>query len=170
MLTWFFSHMTALVGDLAGFLVPLRPAGLLSLPLSLFFSTACQCDGCLEARRGVSRLGCGNGQPWKCYSVQGPVSRNSRKLFGPEKPIVKLRPAYSVKLVFSYVVKGVKIKITAKFRASRRLRFEDTKRIMSIEIRPKSFGTFEKRAPGVAWPTSSGGFWTFQAPNLHFVM
>ena len=31
----------------------------------------------------------------------------------PEKPLVKLRPTYSVKLVFSYVVKGIKIKITA---------------------------------------------------------
>ena len=61
------------------------------------------------------------------------VSRMSRELFGPEKPFVKLRPAYFVKLVFSYVVKGIKIKITAKFRASRRLRFEDTKRIMSPE-------------------------------------
>ena len=40
------------------------------------------------------------------------------------------------------------MKITAKFRASRRLRFEDTKRIMSPEIRPKSFETFEKQAPG----------------------
>ena len=47
----------------------------------------------------------------------------------PEKPLVKLRPTYSVKLVFSYVVKGIKIKITAKFRASKRLRFEDTNRI-----------------------------------------
>ena len=69
-------------------------------------------------------------------SKQGPVSRKSRTLFGPEKPFVKVRPAYSVKLVFSYVVKGIKIKITAKFRALRRLRFEDTKRIMSPEIRP----------------------------------
>ena len=77
------------------------------------------------------------------------VFRKSRELFGPEKPFVKLRPAYSVKLVFSYVVKGIKIKITAKFRASRRLRFEDTKRIMSPEIHPKGFGTFEKQAPGV---------------------
>ena len=41
------------------------------------------------------------------------------------------------------------MKITAKFRASRRLRFEDTKRIMSPEMSPKSFGTFEKQAPGV---------------------
>ena len=66
----------------------------------------------------------------------GPVSRKS------------LRPAHSVKLVFSYVVKGIKIKITVKFRASRRLRFEDTKRIIWPETRPKSFGTFEKPAPG----------------------
>ena len=65
------------------------------------------------------------------YNDQGPVSRKSRQLFRPEKPFVKLRPAYCVKLVFSYVVKGIKIKITAKFRASRRIRFEDTKRIMS---------------------------------------
>ena len=78
----------------------------------------------------------------------GPVSRKSRKLFGPEKPFVKLRPAYSAKLVFSYVVKGIKIKITAKFRASRCITFEDTKRIMSPEMHPKSFGTFEKQAPG----------------------
>ena len=72
---------------------------------------------------------------------QGPVSRKSRKLF------VKLRPAYPAKLVFSYAVKGIKIKITAKFRAFRHLRFEDTKRIMSPEMRSKSLGTFEKRAP-----------------------
>ena len=78
------------------------------------------------------------------HSVCEPVSRKCRKLFGPEEPFVKLRPAYSVKLVFSYVVKEIKIKISAKCRASRRLRFEDTKRIM----RSKSFGTFEKQAPG----------------------
>ena len=57
---------------------------------------------------------------------QRPVSRKSRKLFGPEKPFLKLRPASSVKLVFSYVVKGVQIKIIPKFRASRRVRFEGT--------------------------------------------
>ena len=79
----------------------------------------------------------------------GPVSRKSRKLFGPQKPSVRFRSAYSVKLVFSCVVNGRKIKITAKFRASRRLRFEHTKRIMPPEMRPKSFGTFEKRAPGL---------------------
>ena len=80
------------------------------------------------------------------FEKRAPVSQKSRELCGPEKPFVKVRPAYSVKLVFSYVVKGIKTKITAKFCASRRLRFEDTKRIMSPEIRPKSFGTFEKQA------------------------
>ena len=88
---------------------------------------------------------------------QGPVSRKSRELFGPEKPFVKLRLAYSVKLIFSHVVKGIKIKITAKFRVSRRLCFEDTKRIMSPEIRPKSFGTFEKRAPGRSFTNDFSG-------------
>ena len=81
-------------------------------------------------------------------AVRDSASRGPFLEIGPEKPFVKLRPAYSVKLVFSYVVKGIKIKIIAKFRASRRLRFEDTKRIMSPEIRPKSFGTFEKQAQG----------------------
>ena len=57
----------------------------------------------------------------------GPVSRKSRKLFGPEKAFLKPRPAYSVKLIFSCIVKEIKIKITAKFRASRRFRFEDTR-------------------------------------------
>ena len=77
----------------------------------------------------------------------GSVSRKSRKLFGSDKTFVKLRPVYSVTLVFSYVVKGIKIK-TVKFCASRRPRFEDTKRIMSPEMRSKSFGTFETQAPG----------------------
>ena len=69
-------------------------------------------------------------------AIQGPVSRKSRKLFGPEKPFVKLRIANFAKLVFSYVVKGKQLKKAAGFRASRRLRFEDAKRIMSPETRP----------------------------------
>ena len=81
--------------------------------------------------------------------ARGPFLESPENFSGPEKPFVKLRPAFSVNLIFSYVVKGIKIKITAKFRASRRLRFEDTERIMSPVIRPKSFGTFEKQAPGL---------------------
>ena len=38
-----------------------------------------------------------------------------------------------MKLVVSNVVKGIQIKITAKFRDTEHLRFEDTKRIMSPE-------------------------------------
>ena len=51
--------------------------------------------------------------------------------------------AYCVKLVFSCVVKGIKIKINAKFRFSRRLRFEDKKRIMS----PEKFRDFRETGP-----------------------
>ena len=86
----------------------------------------------------------------KLLQSRGPFLKKSRKLFGPEKSFKKLRPANSVKLVFSNVVKGIKIKTTAKFRASRRLRYEDTRRIMSPEMRPKSFGAFEKRAPALS--------------------
>ena len=61
----------------------------------------------------------------------------------PEKPFVKVRPTYSVKLVFSYVVKRRKTKITAKFRASERLRFEDTKRIVTRNT-PEKFRDFRE--------------------------
>ena len=74
---------------------------------------------------------------------QGPVSRKSRKLFGPEKPSVKLRPAHSVKLVFSHDVKGRKIKTTSKFRVLERLRFQDTKRSLSRE----KFRDFRETGP-----------------------
>ena len=76
--------------------------------------------------------------PCECGDALGPVSRKSRKRFGPQKTFVTLRPAYSVKLVFSYVVKGMKIITTANFRGPRRLRFEDTKIIMSPQMRTKS--------------------------------
>ena len=67
-------------------------------------------------------------------------------LESPQKPFVKLLPAYSVKLVFSNVLKVMKIKITARFRASRSRRYEGTKRIMSPEMRPKSSGLSRNRA------------------------
>ena len=74
------------------------------------------------------------------------------KTFPARKAIPKTPTSLFCKDVFfSYVVKGIKIKITAKFCASRRLRFEDTKSTMSPEMLPKSFGTFEKQAPGVVW-------------------
>jgi len=81
------------------------------------------------------------GLPGPCFSK---VPRTLRA----RKAIRKSTTCLFCKAGLSYVVKGIKTKITAKFRASRRLRFEDTKRIMSPEIRPKSFGTFEKQASG----------------------
>ena len=44
------------------------------------------------------------------------------------------------------MVQGIKIKITAKFRASRRLRFEDTKRIVTRNAPEKSRG-FRETGP-----------------------
>ena len=75
-------------------------------------------------------------------SGQACVSQKTRKLYGPEKPFVKLRPAYFVKLVFSYVAKGIKIEITAKFRDTEHLHFEDTKGIMS----PEKFRTVSRKS------------------------
>ena len=70
---------------------------------------------CSRKVSGLSRNG-----PQAC------VSQKTRKLYEPEKQFVKLRPAYSIKLAFSYVVKAIKIKIIAKFRDMEHLRFEDT--------------------------------------------
>ena len=69
----------------------------------------------------------------------------SPKNFLAEKPFVKIRPANSEQLVFSYVIKGLKIKLSEKFRTSRHLRFEDTKTIMSPEIRQKVLGLSRNR-------------------------
>jgi len=76
-------------------------------------------------------------------NYQACVSQKTGKLYGPEKPFIKLRPAYSVKLDFLYVVKGIKIKITAKFCDTEHFRFEDTKRIMS----PEKFWVFREMGP-----------------------
>ena len=76
----------------------------------------------------------------QCNSGQGPVLRKFQKPCEPEKSFVKLQPALSVKLVFLHVVKGTKIKLTAKFRAWRRLRFKDTKRIVTRSAPEKSLG------------------------------
>ena len=57
---------------------------------------------------------------------------------------IRKTPTYIVKLVFSYVLKGIKIKTIAKFRDTEHLRFEDTKRIMS----PEKFRDFRETGPG----------------------
>ena len=78
----------------------------------------------------------------------GPVSRKSRGLFGPEKLVVKLQSAYFEKLIFLHVFNIRKIKRIAKFEGLEPRRCEDIKGIVAPERDPKSFGTFEKKAPG----------------------
>ena len=79
---------------------------------------------------------------------QGPVSRKSRELFGPEKLFVKLQSACFEKMTFLHVFNIRKIKRIAKFESLEPRRCEDIKGIVAPERDPKSFETFEKQAPG----------------------
>ena len=81
----------------------------------------------------------------------GPFLESPENLFGLEKPFVKPQLAHFVRLVFSYVVKRIKIKVTAKFCASRRLSFEDAKRIMSPEMQRKNFGPRRRNTKVTFW-------------------
>ena len=77
---------------------------------------------------------------------QGPVSRKSRELFGPEKLVVKLQSACFEKLIFFDIRKAKRI---AKFDGLEPRHCEDIKAVVAPEIGPKSFGTFEKQASEV---------------------
>ena len=81
------------------------------------------------------------------FTDQGPVSRKSRELFGPEKQVVKLQSACLEKLIFLHVFNVRKTKRIAKFEGLEPRRCEDIKAMVAPEIVPKSFGTFEKQAP-----------------------
>ena len=83
---------------------------------------------------------------WELVSCPG-RARFSKA--GPEKPFVKLQPTYSVKLIFLFVAKGIEFKITARFRASKHLRFEAFKELCHPKCARKGSGRFklEKWAP-----------------------
>ena len=87
--------------------------------------------------------------PFSISSVQGPVSRKSRELFGPEKLVVKLQSACFEKLIFLHVFKIRKTKRIEKFDDLESRRCEDIKAIVAPEIGLKSFGTFEKQGPAL---------------------
>ena len=74
-----------------------------------------------------------------------------RNLIGHEKPFVKLRPAYSVKLVFSYVINGIKIKISAKFRCIEAPLLWRYKENYVTRNRPEKFRDFRETGPGSHW-------------------
>ena len=78
----------------------------------------------------------------------GLVSRKSGELFGPQKLVVKLQSACFEKLIFLHVFNIRKTKSIAKFEGLEPRRWEDINAIAAPEIGPKSFGTFEKQAPG----------------------
>ena len=81
------------------------------------------------------------------FSNLGPVSRNSRELFGPEKPVIKLQSDYFEKLILLTCFQNVrKTKRIAKFDDLEPRRCEDIKGIVAPEIGPKTFETFEKQA------------------------
>ena len=80
--SWFVDFL----GRLSGFKSYFRIRPVKSLSFIIFFRTVAS-ENVLNFFKG-------------CVSALGPVSRKSRELFGPEKPILKLRPAYFVKLVF----------------------------------------------------------------------
>ena len=79
----------------------------------------------------------------------GPVSRKSRELSGPEKLFVKLQSACFEKLIFLNVFNTRKTKRIAKFEGLEPRRCQGLEGIVAPDIGPKSFGTFEKQAPGL---------------------
>ena len=80
--------------------------------------------------------------------LQGPVSRKTRELFGPEKLVFKPETAWLEKLIFQDDFNVRKTKRIVKFGGLEPRCYEDVKEIVAPEIDPKSFGTFEKQAPG----------------------
>ena len=73
----------------------------------------------------------------------------SRELLGPEKLVIKRQSACFEKLIFLHVFNIRKTKRIAKFEGLEPRLCEDIKAVVAPEIGPKSFGTFEKHAPGL---------------------
>ena len=65
-------------------------------------------------------------------------------------------------------MKGIKIKITAKFKASRHLHFEDTKSTVSPEMSLNNVATFKKRAPDNVTPVMKDLHWFYIGAHINF--
>ena len=78
---------------------------------------------------GLSR----NGPP-------GPVSWDSLKFFGPEKPVVKMQSACFEKLIFWHVFNVRKVKKIAKVDGLERRRCEDRMGIVTAKNKPENAG------------------------------
>ena len=128
-----FLDMVKLLGLPLHFLEFSQVCYLFSTPFFSYLILSLSCYFCFAGKKRNRECSSFTNVVWRAFL-------KTRKLNGPEKPFVKLRLAYSVKLVFLYVVKGIKIKITAKFCDTEHFRFEDTKRNMS----PEKFRVFRE--------------------------
>ena len=83
------------------------------------------------------------------FEKQAPAARFSKvpKTFRARNAIRETPTCLICKAGLFVRCRGIKIKITAKFCASRRLRFEDTKRIMSPEMRAKKSRDLRETGP-----------------------
>ena len=79
--------------------------------------------------------------------IQGPVSRKSRELFGPEKLVVKLQSARFEKLIFLHALNIRKIKRIAKFEGLELRRCEDIKGIVVPNISPERVSELLRNRP-----------------------
>ena len=79
--------------------------------------------------------------------VLGSVSRKSRELFGPEKPFLKLRPPYSVKLFFFICCKGSKNKNNCKVSCLETPLFWRYKEYYVTRNAPERFRDFRETGP-----------------------
>ena len=78
-----------------------------------------------------------------------PFLESPENFSGPEKLVVKLQSTCFEELIFLHVFNIRKTLRIAKFDGLEPRRCEDIKGIVAPEIDPKSFGTSEKRAPGL---------------------
>ena len=72
-------------------------------------------------------------QPLQNLETKCPFLESPENCTCPKSHSQNSHPLFLQSRSFSNIVKGVKLKITTDFRASRHLRFEDKKRIMSTE-------------------------------------
>ena len=79
--------------------------------------------------------------------VQWPVCRKSRKIFGPQKPFVKLRTANFAELVFSYVVNGKQLKKKCKVLCLETPSFWRYKENYVTRNAPEKFRDFRETGP-----------------------
>ena len=101
-------------------------------------------------------------------TVKGLFSKVA-KIFGLEKPFVKLLPAYSVKPGFSYVVKGIKIKNICKVLCLETPSFSRYKENHVTRNAPVKFRDFRETEPELCEQLLTKQTWVLYCKLLHLV-